>query len=451
MLLKLKMISERFSPGLRKILGNIGWLFAERILSMIVAFFVGIYVIRYLGSEDFGKLNYAVSFVAIFGIVSQLGLNKVVIRNIIQEEKQTPEILGTAFVLKLVASLMTIVLTNIFNWKFNNQIEIRSITFLLTLGLLLSAFDVIEFWFESQVLGGILAIVRSVQLILSSIIKLLLIALHLPLISFVWMLLAEQVIKVLGIIWNYLRQDQHIFKWSINWSKGKEMLWDSWPLILANVMVTIYMKIDQVMLGNMANTEAVGTYAAAIRFSEIWYFIPLGVCSSIFPSILRARQRSEDEYYARLQQLYDLMAWIALAIAIPMTFFSVPLMVTLLGKEFAESGHILAWHIWASPFVFLGVARTQWMMAENLTRLSFLTTMTGAVVNIGLNFLLIPAYEGVGAAIATAISYAIVSHISCMFYRPMFNTGLMLTKALFIPFRFKQNLIYLNRFIKILS
>jgi len=447
---KLTGITQKLSPGLRKILGNVGWLFVERILTMILAFFVGIWVIRYLGSENFGKLSYTTSFVALFSAIAQLGLNAIVIRNIVHEEKAAPEILGTAFVLKLIASSVTILIIGIAIWTFDTDPDVRWMTLIIAFSLMFSAFDAIEFWFQSQVLSGVLAIVRSVQLILSSLIKLSFIALKLPLMAFVWLILAEQVVKVLGMLWVYLKYHQSILQWRVNWSKGLEMLRDSWPLILSGVMITIYMKIDQVMLGNMANAQAVGNYAAAVRFSEIWYFIPMAVCSSVFPAILRAKQRSREEYYARLQQLYDLMAWMALAIAIPMTFASVPLLTTLLGKEFAEAGQILAWHIWAGPFVFLGVARSNWLMAENFTRFSFLTTSLGAIVNILLNFLLIPPYQGVGAAIATIIAYAVATHVSCLFYPPMLDSGWMLTKALFIPFQIRKNLIYLSYFQKII-
>jgi O-antigen/teichoic acid export membrane protein len=447
---KLTGITQKLSPGLRKILGNVGWLFVERILTMILAFFVGILVIRYLGSENFGKLSYTTSFVTLFSVIAQLGLNAIVIRNIVQEEKAAPEILGTAFVLKLIASLLTIIIIGMAIWTFDADPNVRWMTLIISLSLMFSAFDVIEFWFQSQVLSGVLAILRSVQLIMSSLIKLSFIAFKLPLMAFVWLILAEQVVKVLGMLWVYPKYHQSIWQWRVNWSKGWQMLQDSWPLILSGVMVTIYMKIDQVMLGNMANAQAVGNYAAAVRFSEIWYFIPMAVCSSVFPAIIRAKQRSREEYYARLQQLYDIVAWMALAIAIPMTFVSVPLLTTLLGKEFAEAGQILAWHIWAGPFVFLGVARSNWLMAENLTRFSFLTTSLGAIVNVWLNFLLIPPYSGVGAAIATVLSYAVASHISCLLYPPMFKSGLMLTKALFIPFRFEQNLLYFTKIKQIL-
>ena len=450
MVAKWRAVVEKLSPGLRKILGNVGWLFAERLLTMILAFFVGIWVIRYLGSENFGKLSYTTSFVALFSAIAQLGLNAIVIRNIVQEEKAAPEILGTAFVLKLMASLLTIVIIGIAIWTFETDPNVRWMTLIISFSLMFSAFDAIEFWFQSQVLSGVLAILRSVQLIMSSLIKLSFIAFKLPLMAFVWLILAEQVVKVLGMLWVYLKYHQSMLRWRFNWSKGWQMLQDSWPLILSGVMVTIYMKIDQVMLGNMANAQAVGNYGAAVRFSEIWYFIPMAVCSSVFPAIIRAKQRSREEYYARLQQLYDLMAWIALVIAVPMTFASVPLLTTLLGKEFAEAGQILAWHIWAGPFVFLGVARSNWLMAENFTRFSFLTTSLGAIVNVWLNFLLIPTYQGVGAAIATIIAYAVASHISCLLYPPMFKPGLMLTKALFIPFRFEQNLNYFNKIKQIL-
>jgi len=365
---KWKAVVEKLSPGLRKILGSVGWLFAERLLTMIVAFGVGVYMIRYLGAENFGKLSYSSSFVALFGTLSGLGLKGIVVRNLVQEEKATPEILGTAFLFKLMASFATIILIGGANWWFNSQSDTRFMVLVIAFGLLFSAFDIIEFWFQSQVLSGIIAIVASVQLILSSLVKVLFIAFHLPLMAFVWLLLADQFIKMLGILWVYYQQNQCLLQWRFNWSKGIEMLTDSWLLMLAGVMVTIYMKIDQVMLGNMASIEAVGNYSVAVRFSEIWYFIPMAVCSSVFPAILRAKQRSKSEYYARLQQLYDIMAWVAILIAVPMTIFSVPLIVQLLGQEYTEAGRILAWHILASPFVFLGVARSQWLMAENMNR-----------------------------------------------------------------------------------
>lgn len=448
---RLIAISQKFSPGLRRIIGNISWLLAERLLTIVLSLSVGIYVIRYLGSEDFGKLSYSISFAGLFSAIAKLGLDAIIVRNIVQEEDSTQQILGTAFVLKLISSLLTILLIAGAIWTFNDDAQVRWMTLIIALGLVFSAFEVIDFWFQSQVLAGALTVVRSGQFILSSLAKILLISLRVSLMAFVWLTLIDSLFKAVGSIGVYLKHHQAIFRWQFNWARAREMLRDSYPLILSSVMVTIYMKIDQIMLGNMVGNEAVGNYAAAARFSEIWYFVPGLVCSSVFPAIIRAKQRNEQEYYNKLQQLYDLIAWMSLAIAVPMTFVAIPLMTTLLGDGYSKAGEILSWHIWATPFVFLGVARSQWLMVENLTQFSFATTVFGTITNILLNLILIPIYGGTGAAIATLISYACASHLTCIIYPPMFNTGWMLTKALFIPFRIHQNLIYINNVKKIFS
>ncbi len=445
MLNKLKLLDRKLSPGSRKIISSIGWLSAERIFMMALSFAVGINVIRYLGPGNYGKLSYSLSFAGLLGVIAKLGLDHIIVRNIVKEEKSTQEILGTAFLLKLIGSLFTVILIGISVWTFSNDSQIRWMTLIIAIGLVFTAFDTIDFWFQSQVLSRPMAIVRSGQLILTSTTKLFLIFWKFPLVAFAWVYLAEFVLKAIGMTWVYYQSRQSISQWQVSWSRGIELLKDSWPLILSGVMILIYMKIDQVMLGNMAGNQAVGNYAAAVKLSEPCYFISTAICSSVFPTLIKAKQRNQQEYENKIQQLYDLMAWFSLAIAIPITFASDILATTLLGQEYVEVGKMLTLHIWATPFVFLGIARNRWVMAENLTRFSLVATSSGALSNIILNLLLIPNYEGIGAAIATVISYAISSHVSCIFYRPIYSNGWMLTKALFIPFRIRQNLIYLNQ------
>ncbi len=451
MLNKLNSVNKKLTPGLRKIIHNIGWLSLERILMLVLTFFVGIQVVRYLGPENYGKLAYSISFVGLFSVISKLGLDQIVIRKIVQQEESTKEILGTAFVLKLICSFLTIIFVAAAIWTFIDDTEIRWTTLIIGIGMVFSAFDVIDFWFQSQVLSRPMALVRSTQLILTITTKLLLIFWKFPLMAFAWVFIAEFVLKAIGMTWVYCKNSQSIFHWQVSWTMAKELLKDSWPLILSGVMITIYMRIDQVMLGNLTNNEAVGNYAAAVKFSEIWYFVPGAICSSVFPSIIRARQRSKQEGYRRLQQLFDLMAWISLSFAIVVTFVSNALIINLIGQDYASAGKILTLHIWASPFVFLGIAQSQWLVTENFTQFSFAITSLGALANICLNILLIPAYGSIGAALATVISQAIPCYLVYLIYPPMFNTGRMLTKALLIPFRLRQNIIYLKRCQKLLS
>jgi PST family polysaccharide transporter len=168
--------------------------------------------------------------------------------------------------------------------------------------------------------------------------------------------------------------------------------------------VMIYMKIDQIMLGQMVGDEAVGIYSAALRISEVWYFIPMMIGASVFPALLEAKQNSEVVFYSRLQALFDLMSVISFAVAAAMTFASPYIIKALFGVDYFESSTVLVIHIWSALPVFIGVASSKWFIAENLQRLVLFRTISNCLINIVLNYFLIPVYGAVGAAIATLIT-----------------------------------------------
>ncbi|MEL6930462.1 MAG: flippase [Cyanobacteria bacterium J06600_6] len=446
MLDKLSSLSQKLSPGTRKVIGNVGRLFAERVFSMAIAFVVGIYVIRYLGSENFGVLSYSISFVSLFGSVATLGLKGIVVRNIVREESASNEILGTVLFLRLIGAAIAIVLIIVAIFQLEQQPKIRLLTIIISFQLLFTAAtNTFELWFESQVLDGKAGIVRLAQMVFNAGTRLVLIWQSFALIAFGWTLLVSSIVNAAGMLWLYVAQGCSVKNWKISFSRGKAMLSDSWPLIFSAIAITLYMKIDQVMLGNMAGARAVGNYAAAVKFSEVWNFIPLAICSSVFPAIIRAKQRSKAEYYQQFQQLFDFVYWIALIIAIVISLMANFVVITFLGSEYIEAVAILRLHIWSGIFVFLSVARSKWLIEENMTRFSLVSTSVGAISNILLNLALIPAYEGKGAAIATLISYCISGYLSLVVYPPTAKVGWMLTKSLLSPFRWRQNLAYLRR------
>jgi O-antigen/teichoic acid export membrane protein len=133
------------------------------------------------------------------------------------------------------------------------------------------------------------------------------------------------------------------------------------------------------------------------------------IVASVFPAIIEAKKANESLYLGRLRNLYELMVVLALSLAIPMTFMAEWLVIFLFGEAYAPAGLILAVHIWAGVFVFLGVASGKWFLVENLQKFVFYRTVAGAIVNVGLNYFMIPTYGAVGAAIATVISQATAS------------------------------------------
>ena len=103
------------------------------------------------------------------------------------------------------------------------------------------------------------------------------------------------------------------------------------------------------------------------------------------------------------------MVWIAVAIALPTTFLAPWIIKILYGNAYSPAASVLSIYIWAGVFVFLGVASSQYLMAENYTRISFYRTFIGAIVNVILNIILIPKYTINGAAIATVVSYFVAT------------------------------------------
>jgi PST family polysaccharide transporter len=181
--------------------------------------------------------------------------------------------------------------------------------------------------------------------------------------------------------------------------------------MLAGVAITIYMTSDQIILGQLAGNEALGVYSVAVRISSIWYFVPVTIMSSLFPVILAARKRSLTEFYQRLEQAFWFLGALSLGVALIVTFTANWIIQLLFGPVYAEAGPILAVHIWAGIPVAIGVVASSWTIAENKTQIALQKTTFGAVTNVLLNFLLIPIYGAMGAAIATVIAYTIATFI----------------------------------------
>ena len=399
--------------GLHKILANISWLFADRILRMGFGLVVGIWVARYLGVQQFGLLNYAIAFVAIFNPLANLGLDVVVVRRLVADPTQQQSILGTSFWMRFVAGWLTwlAVIIGIYLLRHDDAMTIVTVT-ILGAANIFQSFDTIDLWFQSQVRSKYSVLAKNAAFIATTSIRVVMVLSHAPLVAFVVAILLEAVLGAVGLLIVYKQQGYLVKLWQWSRSLAQDLLRESLPLILSGLTIMIYMRIDQIMLGQMIGDKAVGVYSAATRISEVWYFIPMTVSSSVMPSIFNAKEISEELYYQRIGGLNRGLTWLAIAVAIVMTFVSKPLIVMLFGNSYIESGTILAVHIWASVFVFSGVATSGWFIAENLSYLSLYRTLSGAIVNILLNIFLIPIYGGLGAAIATVIAQAVASFIS---------------------------------------
>lgn len=419
---------------LQQIISNAGWLVFDKILRMGFGLFVGAWVARYLGPTQFGLMNYAFSFVALFSSLATMGLDTIVVRNIVRDPACSYEALGTTFVLKLIGGFVTCILS------FALIVILRPgdstshwLVAIAGLTTLCQALDAIDFWFQSQVQSKYTVYAKNLAFLSVTSVKIVLLFLKAPLIAFAWANFAEITVGGIMLAIAYHMRGNSMFLWKASFSQAKKLLRDSWPLILSSIMIMIYMRIDQVMLGQMSSDKEVGIYSAAVRLAEAWYFIPMAVASSTLPSIVELKALNEERFYEKLQKLYCLMAFMAYAIAIPATFFSEWVVKFLFGDAYGKAGMMLVLLIWSGIFTNLGVARSSFLTTMNWTRIHFLTVFGGCIINIVLNYLLIPKYGGMGAVIASFVAYWFAAHGSCLLFRRLHRTAYMMTKAMIYP------------------
>ncbi|MBW2219572.1 MAG: flippase [Deltaproteobacteria bacterium] len=408
----------------------------ERLLAMVVTLFVGIYVARYLGPQRFGILSYAISFVGIFSVIATLGLDQIAVREFINEPVKRESILGTLFWLKLSGAFVVLGLILFALLFTNNDALTELLIFIIAASLIFQSFNVIDFYFQSQVLSKYIVFAQVFQLVLSSIAKISLVLLNGDLLWFGIVILCDGIIFSAGLLYFFhLRHKGIILRWKFDIIFAKRLLMESWPLALSGLAVTVYMKIDQIMIKEMLNTEAVGLYAAAVRLSEVWYFFPGIIMKSLFPAIISIKNTHDKVYRIRLQQLHDMLFSVALVIALLVFFFSQHIIVFLFGEQFLGASSLLAVHIWAGILVFPGNVRAHLIIIENKQIVALIFRSTGAILNIVLNYLLIPRFGAIGAAWATLASYILPICI-ISFFDPLIRLTLMMTlKSYLLPLR----------------
>lgn len=400
---------------------------------MGVVLILSVWMARYLGPEQFGQLNYAIAFVSIFAVIAALGINEIVVRDIVQHPSTTSETIGSAFLLGLIGSLLAISLAFVIIFLAKDYDEqSRMIITIIVSGLFFKSTNVFKYWFEAQVNSRYVVWLESTTVIFMAFIRILLILFSAPLIYFAWTLLFESIIVALGLIYIYRNQSGNDRNIKFSFTRMKTLVHDSWPLLLSGIAIMIYMRIDQIMLGEIINDKAVGIYTVAVQISEAWYFFPIILVSSLFPSIINAKKDNEVEYYNKLQRLYKLIVIFALIIAIPTTFLSDWIIQFLFGSNYSEASTVLTLHIWTGIFVGLGIASGKWYILEDLKILLFYRTIVSAFINVVLNFILIPNYGVRGAAVATLISFIVASFLFDAFNKKTRKLFYMKTKSLLL-------------------
>jgi PST family polysaccharide transporter len=407
----------------RKIIFNSFWVILDKIIRMLGGLIVGIWVSRYLGPYNFGKINYASSIIAVCLPFVNMGMNNLVLTDMIRTKDQG-QILFTALGLKLISGSLMFLGIYLFSFTLHNDHLTRVILIILSLQCIFQSADIFDLFNQSRTESKNTVIAKSSAYIVINIIKAVALIVGFDLVFFAWLTVAETLLGTTILLFFYFKVSrQSISNWVFNAKFAKELLSRSWPLIISDVFITFYMRLDQLMLKSQVGYTEVGRYSAVVRISEMHYFLAGAICISVYPSIIRLKEKSEAEFLLGFQRLFNILTTISVGIALFVTIFASDITHALYGVKYPNIGPILAVHIWTGVFVFLGVGASNWFFVNNYQRYILIFTIIGLSFNVILNLVLIPRYQSLGSAVATLISQMFAAVVANSFVkktRPIF-------------------------------
>lgn len=422
------------NPTFRAIAKNVIWLIIDKVLRLGANLILLAWMARYLGPGDFGIYSYILAFTAIFCSIGTLGLDGIAVRELVGRPTESKQILGSTFALRICGSLVScIVSVVVILYLHSSETELLWMIGISTFSSVFLAFDVIDYWFQSQTQSRYAVIARNLSAVIIIALKSALILLGAPLELFVISLLADGLLTSATLLVIYSWTAQSTRNWQVSSSEIKRLMRDSWPLLLSSVSIAVYMKIDQVAIGQILGEQQVGIYAAAVRLVEIWYVLPMVIATSAFPTLYRLTTDNLEAYYKNLQTLLDLLVACAVVIAVATSLAAKFLVVAFYGEQYASAALILQIYSWNLVFVFLLVATGQHLIAKNKTKFAFYRNFFGMITNIAFNLFLIPQFGITGAALSSLASHAISAYLFNLFSKDMRKIFIMETSSFVFP------------------
>lgn len=386
----------------RTVVVNSAWLMGDKIVRLGLGLVVWLWLARHFGPANFGLWNYATAFAALFGALAGLGLDGVVVRELVRDAHRADELVGTTLVLRLVAGLFAAAAcVVVLAWLRPGQPLALALVALNAAVFVLQGSQAIDFYFQARMRTRPAVLAINAAFVLTTAGRIVLLLADAPLLWFGVSLVAEAALAAVSLMLAYRLDGMSPLRWRFRTAVAQRLLAESWPLLLSGLAVMAYMRLDQVMLSSMAGDVEVGQFSAALRISEVWYFIPGAIVTAAFPAMMDKRARDHKEYERFVQQLYDAMAWLGVVAAVLVSLGAPWLVKHLYGAQYQQAAAVLTVQIWAGVAVSMSFVHGKWLLAEGLQRYGLVYTVAAALINVCLNLLLIPRYGAVGSAWAT--------------------------------------------------
>jgi O-antigen/teichoic acid export membrane protein len=406
------MQRQKLNEEFKRYLNNTSYLLFDKLLKLSLGFFVIVLLTRYLGPEQFGILTYAQTIVGVMLAVSSLGISQLIVRDIVTEFSKDAEVIGTSILLVILSSILIVSISLLFLFFYSDDKQSATLISVISFTVLFQAiFLVVEAYFQSKVLSKYIAIISSIVFFISSALKLFLIYLNANLLYFGYALLFDSVFLCFASLYILQKQGVPIFKLKFSFSLAYKYLRLCLPLVFTALTMMLYTRVDLMMLQNLIGSESVGYYAAALRVSELLYFVPVAIMASLYPKLIELRKENRQKYFLFIEKLYFFMFWFSLLISLVLMGFSHLIVAVLYGELYLNSVEILMVLSFGIIFISVNSVFIKFLYSEGMEKKYLYMGIIGLVLNIILNYGLIPLYGNVGAAISTIISMFFVTFL----------------------------------------
>lgn len=402
----------------KKFVGNSSWMMLQQIYYMVLSLVIGSLSARYLGPSNYGLINYGASIISFFTIISKLGLDGVIINEMIKKPEEKGSLLGSALVFRLitsVASLFSIMAIIRVLEPDNNVLHV--ITLLQSFAVILQSYEVFNYWFQLNLRMKYVSIATMIAQTVVGIWRIALLATQSSVYLFALSSSIQFLVCGVVVIACFFKQKDASTKLSFSNKIGVDLVGKSYHFIISGLAITFYMQIDKIMIGKFLTSEAVGIYTAATTVAALWEFVPNALVNSARPLIIEKREKNYEEYIKRFQQLLLGITALSIVVSVGMMIVGRLAIYILYGKNYMDAVIPLSILIWSTGFAMIGTVRSVWIVAEGYNKYSKYYVLIGALVNFVLNYFAIQFWGIVGAAITTLISQAVVAFVSPLFFK----------------------------------
>ncbi len=413
-----------------RVVSNAKWMIAEQAVQMLVSLIIGMITARYLGPANYGIINYCVAYVSFFTSVAGLGIEAIVVKELVAHPDKEGEIVGSSIFLRTLAGMLSIVsILLILFFVDDGNILILKVGFLQSLVLVFRAFEIFDFWFQSKLQSKYSSILKSISYVLVALYKVYILVAGKSVEWFAFSTSLDFLIIAVLLTGAYFKRGG--VRLRVSRDISKLLITQGYHFIISNLIITVYAQMDKIMIKHYIGESEVGLYSAAIMICTYWHLVPTAIINSVRPVIMELKASgNEKQYKHRLQQLYVLLTWMGFGVSIVVSLLAKWIMLIAYGEAYVAAAGSLVIAIWYTTFSTLGVARSNWLVCEDKNKYAKWFVLIGAVTNVILNAVLIPIMGIEGAAVATLITQIAVCYVGPACFKETRENAVAMLKAI---------------------